>query len=142
MDLLSERVVSAAIIKFGSNGRQILLAKRAAGMRYPGTWCTPGGKVEGNETDEQALIRELREELAVDVMAIGSVAYTHRAEYLPGATLTLRCYIVLLAEPIVVMLNPTELSEWGWFSASQLDGMPLAPADAANVDELKSLLGA
>ena len=134
------RVVSAAILKFGRKGRRILLAKRAEGMRYPGLWCTPGGTVEPGETDEAALIREVREELGVDVWGCRKLVYTHTGELEQGGPFLLNCYTTNRVRLPPVQLNPAELSEWGWFGADELDGLPLAPADAANRDALKKLL--
>ena len=57
------RVVAAAL--FDSHGR-VLIAERPAGKHMAGWWEFPGGKVADGETDEQALVRELREELGVE----------------------------------------------------------------------------
>jgi len=57
------RVVAAAL--FDSQGR-VLIAERPAGKHMAGWWEFPGGKVVDGETDEQALVRELREELGVE----------------------------------------------------------------------------
>nr|WP_086938144.1 (deoxy)nucleoside triphosphate pyrophosphohydrolase [Thaumasiovibrio occultus] len=58
------RVVAAAIFHHG----QLFLAQRPAGSSQGGLWEIPGGKVEAGETDQQALQRELTEELAIDVV--------------------------------------------------------------------------
>ena len=57
------RVVAAAIIVDG----RLLIAQRSEEMSSPLLWEVPGGKVEEGETDEEALKRELREELAIEV---------------------------------------------------------------------------
>lgn len=135
------RVVSAAITAWRAGGqRNILLCRRAPGMHYPGLWCTPGGKVEPGETDEAALIREVREELGFDVWGLRDRVYTHTGERTHGGPFLLNCYTVNHASLILVQLNPAELSEWGWFGADDLDGLELAPADTANRDALKKLL--
>ena len=56
------RVVAAALF----DGGRVLIAERPAGKHMAGWWEFPGGKVGSDETDAQALIRELREELGVD----------------------------------------------------------------------------
>jgi 8-oxo-dGTP diphosphatase len=56
------RVVAAAIF----DGRRVLLAERPAGKHMAGWWEFPGGKVGPGESDGDALVRELREELGVD----------------------------------------------------------------------------
>ena len=63
--------VVAAIIRgesYGKNG-QILIAKRADHLHKGGLWEFPGGKVDAGETPRQALVRELREELAIETTA-------------------------------------------------------------------------
>src|SRR5690348_7019902 len=59
-------VVAAAII---NDKNEVLLAERPKGKRLPGKWEFPGGKVESHESPEQALVRELHEELGIEVKA-------------------------------------------------------------------------
>ncbi len=59
-------VLVAAAALIDADGR-VLLAERPAGKPMAGMWEFPGGKVEPGETPEAALIRELREELGIDV---------------------------------------------------------------------------
>jgi len=59
-------VAAAALID--GDGR-VLLARRPAGKDHAGLWEFPGGKLDTGETPEEALVRELREELAIDVEA-------------------------------------------------------------------------
>ncbi|MBY0406538.1 MAG: NUDIX domain-containing protein, partial [Rickettsiales bacterium] len=56
-------VVAAALV---NEKNEILLAQRPEGKRLAGCWEFPGGKVEAHETPEQALVRELKEELDID----------------------------------------------------------------------------
>ncbi|WP_428482598.1 (deoxy)nucleoside triphosphate pyrophosphohydrolase [Pyruvatibacter mobilis] len=61
-------VLVAACALVDADGR-VLLAKRPAGKSLAGLWEFPGGKVESGETPEETLIRELKEELGIDVTA-------------------------------------------------------------------------
>ncbi|MGZ9899670.1 8-oxo-dGTP diphosphatase MutT [Shewanella gaetbuli] len=66
MTKLTKRVhVAVGVIL--NNNKQILLAKRHGHLHQGGKWEFPGGKVESNETDTQALIRELKEEVNITV---------------------------------------------------------------------------
>ena len=83
-------VVAGALIVDGA----LLVAQRARPPELAGLWELPGGKVAAGETDAQALARELREELGVDVVVGarlgGDVALT--------PAMTLRAYLVTLTE--------------------------------------------
>ena len=58
------RVVAAALLA----GGRVLIAERPRGKHMAGRWEFPGGKLAGDETEEQALRRELREELGVELL--------------------------------------------------------------------------
>ena len=82
--------VVAAIIK---RNNQILIAKRSSGD-YAGLWEFPGGKIENNETSKNALIREIKEELEID---INIYEYLTCVEYdYPKFHLSMECFICSL----------------------------------------------
>src|SRR6266404_3882793 len=68
-------VLVAAVALIDTDGR-VLLAERPAGKHLAGLWEFPGGKVESGETPEVALIRELKEELGIDVTAACLAPFT------------------------------------------------------------------
>lgn len=109
-------VVGAAILR----GSTCLVAQRAESMREPGKWEFPGGKVETGETPEEALARELREELGVTVR-VGPHAGQGRA----GA-IVLDVYFasVLAGEPVA-----HEHARLAWLSADELETLDWAEAD-------------
>ena len=74
-------VVAVALIDV--DGR-VLLAQRPEGREMAGLWEFPGGKVEGGETPEAALIRELREELGIDTQASCLAPLTFASHAYPG----------------------------------------------------------
>ena len=74
--LVHKPVIEVAGALFIHDGK-FLLARRAPHERHPGTWEFPGGKVEGNESFEQAILREIKEELGWDVKAGPSVGTWH-----------------------------------------------------------------
>lgn len=61
------RLVLVAAVALFNDEDQVLLAKRPEGKAMAGLWEFPGGKVEENETPERALVRELREELNIQI---------------------------------------------------------------------------
>ena len=118
--------VVAAVVK--QDGRY-LLGRRPADKRHGGLWEFPGGKIQEGETLLQAADRELQEELGLDAQEAGDRLFTAQD---PGSAFVIHFVEITAAgEP-----NPTEHSEVGWFTPSDLAGMALAPSDAAFVSWL------
>ena len=116
-------VVGAAIIR----NRHLLAARRNAPSELAGGWELPGGKVEADESEVDALVRECREELGVSVRA---------GERVPGEwrlrdDLVLRVYLasIIDGEP-----RPLEdHDELRWLPAARLDEVAWLPADVPAV---------
>jgi 8-oxo-dGTP diphosphatase len=123
-------VVGAALLRDG----KVLASRRTAPAHLAGLWEFPGGKVEGDETDEQALARELDEELGCTA-AIGPRL---GGDLLIGETAVLRVYLATLlsGEPQLV-----DHDEHRWLGVHELDEVPWIPVDAPLIAELRQLLG-
>jgi 8-oxo-dGTP diphosphatase len=100
------------------DGRVLLCRRRADLSWYPGVWDVVGGHVEPGETPEEALRRECREELAIEVTSLAGVP---RAVEEPG--LSMRIFVVCrwLGEPVNAAHEEHE--EIRWFNASELTGL-------------------
>lgn len=92
---------------------------------YKDFWEFPGGKVEPGETPQQALVRELREELAIDVN-VGEFVCTVEYDY-PAFHLTMHCYFCTIAGGKAPELLEHEAARW--LSASELHSVNWLPAD-------------
>lgn len=122
-------VVGGALVRDG----RVLASRRTEPPRLAGLWEFPGGKVEPGEDDATALVRELREELQVEV-----VVGARLGEDLPiGATAVLRVYVCALVsgEPALV-----DHDEHRWLGADELLDVPWIPVDLPLVEQLRPLL--
>lgn len=121
-------VVGAVLVHDG----RVFAAKRGPGKSMAGYWEFPGGKVEADETPEEALARELREELKIDV-TVGEfiVTATHEAG---TAVIELSTYLCTIIEGVPVL---TEHEEFRWLPVSELSDVEWAPADIPTVELLR-----
>lgn len=123
------QVVGAAVVR----DARVLAARRTAPERLAGLWEFPGGKVEPGETDEQALVRELQEELDVTVAVGARVG----PELVLGEDAVMRLYLATLesGEPV-----GREHDALRWLAADELDEVPWIPADAPVLADLAARL--
>jgi 8-oxo-dGTP diphosphatase len=117
-------VVAAALT---TEDRRILVQKRPEGRVMAGLWEFPGGKLDPAETPEEALIRELDEELGIGVEACDLVPCTFASEDLEGKRLVLLLYRCRKwsGEPM-----PLDGQEIRWVDTKAMKLLKMPPADA------------
>ena len=124
-------VVGAAIVRDG----RVLASRRTEPPRLAGLWEFPGGKVEEGESDAEALVRELREELHVEA----EVGVRLGGDLAIGDTAVLRVYLcrLLSGEPRLV-----DHDEHRWLTADELGDVAWIPVDLPLMDLLAGHLRA
>ena len=123
-------VVAAVIMKEG----RVFATQRGYGEFKDG-WEFPGGKVEAGESPEEALRREIREELEVEVN-VGDLIDTIEYDY-PAFHLSMKCYACTIAGGSPHLL---EHEAARWLSADQLDSVAWLPADITLIQKIAGLL--
>jgi 8-oxo-dGTP diphosphatase len=129
-------VLVAAVVLVDADGR-VLLAQRPAGKAMAGLWEFPGGKVDPGETPEAALIRELAEELGIDVAASCLAPFTFASHAYPDFHLLMPLYVCRKWSGIPVAREGQRLI---WVRPARLADYPMPPADKPLVAMLRDLL--
>ena len=125
--------VVAAVIRDNSQGEDRIFATARGYGEFKGWWEFPGGKIEPGETPRQALSREIREELTVEIR-IGDLIQRVEYDY-PEFHLSMDCFWAEI-ESGTLVLKEAEAAKW--LSASELDLVRWLPADRELVKKIKS----
>ena len=124
--------VSAALI-FRSG--KLLITRRHSAAHLGGLWEFPGGKREPDETFEQCLVREIREELGMEI-SVGKLFESVIHAY-PEKTVRLKFLVCRLERGEPQMLG---CAAFKWISAAELDHYPFPAADAKLLEKLPDAL--
>ncbi len=132
------RVALVAAAALVDRDNRVLIAKRPAGKSMEGLWEFPGGKVEVGETPEVALVRELAEELGIEVCLTCLAPFTFSSHRYETFHLLMPLYLCRNWEG---ELTPREGQQLAWVRASRLGDYPMPPADLPLLPFLRDLLG-
>ena len=125
---MKEIKVVAAIIK---NEDKILATKRGYG-EFINMWELPGGKIEPGETKKQALVREIKEELNIEI-SVDNFALDIEYQY-PNFYLFMSCFMCSIKEGSIELL---EHNDGKWITKEELNTLNWLPADIDAVNYLK-----
>jgi 8-oxo-dGTP diphosphatase len=125
-------VLVAAAALVDADGR-VLVSKRPEGKQLAGLWEFPGGKVEGGERPEAALIRELKEELSIDVSESCLAPLTFASHAYPDFHLLMPLYVCRRWQGIV---RPAEGQDIKWVKPVSLRDLSMPPADIPLIPHL------
>ncbi len=129
-------VLVVAVALIDPDGR-ILLSKRPEGKSLAGLWEFPGGKVDSGERPEQALIRELQEELGINVEQSCLAPLTFASHAYEDFHVLMPLYVCRRWQGIAQGLEGQELK---WVRAKSLRDYPMPPADLPLIPHLQELL--
>ena len=121
------RVVAAVI----RDGGRIFATARGYG-EYKGGWEFPGGKIEPGETPQEALAREIREELDTEI-AVGELIDTIEYDY-PSFHLSMDCFWCTVREGTLTL---KEAEEARWLTADTIDSVDWLPADRGLIGKIQ-----
>jgi 8-oxo-dGTP diphosphatase len=126
----------AACALVDADGR-VLIAQRPAGKPMAGLWEFPGGKVEAHERPETALIRELHEELGIDVTEACLAPLTFASHVYDDFHLLMPLYVCRRWKGTIAAREGQKLA---WVRPNRLDGYPMPPADLPLIPHLIDML--
>jgi 8-oxo-dGTP diphosphatase len=127
-------VVACALV---DEDRRVLIAQRPVGKALAGLWEFPGGKLDPGERPEEALIRELKEELGIDVKEACLAPLTFASHAYPDFHLLMPLYICRRWEGTVASREGQALK---WVRPAKLRDYPMPPADEPLIPALIDLV--
>ena len=128
------KVVAAVICDSFENTSKIFATARGYG-EFKGQWEFPGGKVESGETPQQALIREIQEELDVKI-EVGELIDTIEYDY-PTFHLSMDCFWCIVVDGEIIL---KEAEAARWLDKGELYSVDWLPADIAIIEKLQNSL--
>jgi 8-oxo-dGTP diphosphatase len=134
---MGQRIVLVAASALVDVDGRVLLARRPPGRPLAGLWEFPGGKVEVGETPEAALIRELKEELGIEVQSKCLAPFTFASHAYDDFHLLMPLYLCRNWGGEVTAREGQELA---WVRATRLGDYDMPPADAPLRAMLRDLL--
>ncbi len=128
------RVVAAVIKALNENGEPIIFATQRGYGDFKGGWEFPGGKIEEDETPQEALKREIMEELDTEIL-VGDLIETVEYDY-PTFHLSMDCFWCEIVKGDLV-LKEHEAAKW--LKLGELDTVEWLPADVTLIETIKML---
>ena len=129
------RVVAAIIKATNEDGEAIIFATQRGYGDFKGGWEFPGGKIEKGETPQEALVREIKEELETEI-SVGELIDTIEYDY-PTFHLSMDCFWAKIVSGDLVL---TEHEAAKWLTKDELESVEWLPADIILIDKIRMML--
>ena len=126
------RVVAAIIRAVNEAGEPIVFATQRGYGDFKDGWEFPGGKIEEGETPQEALTREIREELETEII-VGELIDTIEYDY-PTFHLSMNCFFAEIVSGDLVL---TEHAAAKWLTKEELDSVEWLPADITLIEKIR-----
>ena len=127
-------VAAAVIVDSFENTAEVFATERGYG-EFKGQWEFPGGKIEVGETSQQALIREIQEELTVKIK-VGKLIDTIEYDY-PKFHLNMKCFLCVIVDGDIIL---KEAEDSKWLNKDELYGVNWLPADITLIDKIADFM--
>ena len=127
-------VAAAVIVDSFENTTEVFATERRYG-EFKGQWEFPGGKIEVGETPQQALIREIQEELTVKIK-VGKLIDTIEYDY-PKFHLNMKCFLCVIVDGDIIL---KEAEDSKWLNKDELYGVNWLPADITLIDKIADFM--
>ena len=132
-----EKTVFVSAVALVDADHRVLIAQRPEGKSMAGLWEFPGGKVEAGETPEMALVRELKEELGIDITESCLAPFTFASFTYDDFHLMRPLYLCRVWKGDI---TPMENQQVKWVRPVRLGDYPMPPADVPLVAMLRDFL--
>lgn len=134
-------VVGAAILDDATDPTHMLVARRKAPKSLAGYWEFPGGKVEPDESLTDGLLREIREELGVDIQILDLIVAPEEAGWQLDNGMRMHVYTAVVTSGAPQPLIEHDRLEWAQLTAAAMQSLEWIPADLPIVDAILNQLG-
>ena len=129
------KVVAAVMKSVNEAGEDIVFATARGYGEFKGGWEFPGGKIEEGETPEEALHREIMEELDTEI-SVGDLIHTVEYDY-PNFHLSMDCFWCQVVKGDLVL---KEAEDAKWLTKAELDTVDWLPADITLIDAIRQAM--